>query len=190
MQKPIIQCILAAGESRRMGSVKALIKFQNKSLIQHHLERFDGTSIVVLGCHSEQILRTVNIPNYVKNTHWRNGQFSSVVKILKQVPKNCDAFILPVDHLPIKLSTYRTLADSRIESFSVIQPSNKGQNGHPVLLSEKFIQEILSCDSINSRLDYLIHKLPLGVKFQKEIIDPACYKNLNLPSSLDERISP
>ena len=189
MQKPVIQCILAAGESRRMGSVKALIKFQNKSLIQHHLERFDGTSIVVLGCHSDQILDSVEINEFVKNDHWKNGQFSSIQKVLNQVPKGFDAFVLPVDHLPIKRSTYSSLIDSRVERFSVIQPSRKGENGHPVLLSEKFIQEILNCDSINNRLDHLIHELPLKYKIQKEIMDPACYKNLNLPSSFGERVS-
>ena len=109
------------------------------SLIQHHLEKFGGTSIVVLGCHSEQILNTVDITNHVQNPNWRNGQFSSIRKVLEQVPKGFDAFILP-DHLPIKQCTYRILADSRIENFSVIQPSNEGVNGHPVLLSENLFK--------------------------------------------------
>lgn len=188
MYKPVIQCILAAGESRRMGAIKALINLDGKPLIQHHLEKFDGTSIVVLGCHSEQILNTVDITNHVQNPNWKDGQFSSIRKVLEQVPKGFDAFILPVDHLPIKQCTYRILAASRIENFSVIQPSNEGENGHPVLLSEEFIQNILCNKSVNSRLDHLIHELHSSVKVHKEVIDPACYTNLNTPFNLDERI--
>ena len=90
-------------------------------------------------------------------------------KFLNQVPQGFDAFVLPVDHLPIKRSTYSSLIDSRVERFSVIQPSRQGENGHPVLLSERFIQEILNCDSINNRLDYLIHELPLKYKIQKKL---------------------
>tara|TARA_Y100000589_G_scaffold323676_2_gene358575 strand:+ start:171 stop:746 length:576 start_codon:yes stop_codon:yes gene_type:complete len=188
MQKPVIQCILAAGESRRMGSVKALIELHYKSLLQHHIEGFNGVSIVVLGCHKERILQSVNIENFVYNDHWKNGQFSSIQRVLAEIPKGFDAFILPVDHFPIQSSTYIELMNSRKDEFSVIQPHKNGKNGHPVLLSEKFIQEIIKSNPKNNRLDHLIRQIPVTAKVLKEVEDSACYQDLNLPSSINEEI--
>ena len=188
MQKPIIQCILAAGESRRMGSIKALIKLHSKPLLQHHIEGFSGVSIVVLGCHKERILQSVNIEHFVYNDHWKNGQFSSIQKVLAEIPKGFDAFILPVDHFPIQSSTYGELMNCRNDTFSVIQPHKNGKNGHPVLLSEKFIQEIRESNSKNNRLDHLIHQIPMKAKVLKEVEDFACFQDLNLPSNINEGI--
>ncbi len=186
MYRPVIQCILAAGESRRMGSVKALIDFQNKSLLQHHIDGFDGISITVLGCHKEKILESVSINNKVYNDRWRDGQFSSIQKVLMEVPRGFDAFILPVDHFPIQSTTYRELMNSRNDTFSVVQPSRNGVNGHPVLLSQEFIQEIRGCDPKISRLDHLIHNIPMKAKILKDINDFACFKDLNSPSCMNE----
>ena len=78
--------------------------------------------------------------------------------------------------------------NSRKDNFSVIQPHKNGKNGHPVLLSEKFIQEIRESNPKNNRLDHLIHQIPATARVIKEVQDSACYQDLNLPSSINEGI--
>lgn len=78
--------ILAAGESRRMGTDKALLEFPGgKTLLEDQVSRIKEAGIdniyVVVGCNAEEIKNRhsgLDI-SWAENTNWKDGNFSSIV---------------------------------------------------------------------------------------------------------------
>ena len=64
----IPQLLIAAGESKRMGKPKQLLKWKNYTLIEHQIKNLldtDQNVWVILGAHSEVIIPIIN--NYPIN---------------------------------------------------------------------------------------------------------------------------
>lgn len=83
MENNFAVLILAAGESRRLGKIKQLLKYRGKSLLESMVERALLTNsevVVVLGAHYQQIHQTIK--HYpimvVDNKHWKEGVASSI----------------------------------------------------------------------------------------------------------------
>ena len=74
--------ILSGGESRRMGSPKALLPYQGRPFLEHLLEITKhpkiGVRRVVLGAHAQAIARAIPLEadEIVINTEWEKGQSS------------------------------------------------------------------------------------------------------------------
>lgn len=85
--------ILAAGESKRMGSIKQLLKWRNKSLLEHlidkSLESLASETFVVLGAHAETIADSIsnNAVQTIMNPDWESGMGSSIAVAAKYIEK-------------------------------------------------------------------------------------------------------
>ena len=77
--------IVAAGSASRFGSIKQLLHFNNKTLLQHAIdEAVDagaGSVIVVTGAHADEILKNINHEQVeiVHNENWQRGIASGIV---------------------------------------------------------------------------------------------------------------
>ena len=71
--------ILAAGSSKRLGKPKQLVKFKNKTLLQHSIDVSENLNlserIIVLGANSKKILNEVELKNHklLINSNWQEG---------------------------------------------------------------------------------------------------------------------
>ena len=146
--------ILAAGESKRMGFPKMLLKFNGKTMIEKVLDNVaesDSDSIlVVLGAGREELTDLVRKYDvkYCYNENYRDGMLSSVQCGFKNLPADTEAamvfqgdqpFITPaVINMVIK--TYKT------SGMGIIIPVYKGKRGHPLLLDRKFSDQIYGLD--------------------------------------------
>lgn len=73
--------ILAAGESRRMGSPKQVLNYRGKPLVVHSLDQVPGSCVVlVLGAHMEAILPVLPAKDirWVYNPAWSSGPGCSI----------------------------------------------------------------------------------------------------------------
>lgn len=83
--------ILAAGKSGRLGSPKQLVRFQDKTLIQHAIDTAIATQmkpvIVVLGAYAQKIKTTIvdKKVDIVENSAWECGLSTSVKCGLKEL---------------------------------------------------------------------------------------------------------
>ena len=147
--------ILSGGESRRMGSPKALIPYQGRTFLEHLLNVARHPKIarvlVVLGPHADQIRAAVALDpaNVVINHEWEKGQLSSIqaaLRHLSSVQPQTDGMILfLVDH-PFVTAT---LVGQLVEDFyrsgrPIVIPTFHGKRGHPVIFARMLYGELLA----------------------------------------------
>lgn len=140
--------ILAAGESSRMGSPKALLEFRGETFLDRLIRCFDQSCfpvIVVLGHEPEVIRAGVRSPGramFVLNAQYQLGQLSSLQCGLRAVPADAEGVIFtPVDHPNIEPATVALLIES---GAPVAIPQYMGRHGHPVLIHRQLVPELLA----------------------------------------------
>jgi CTP:molybdopterin cytidylyltransferase MocA len=140
--------ILAAGESSRMGSPKALLEFRGETFLDRLIRCLSthcAPVIVVLGYEPEVIRAGVRAPDnavFVLNPDYQRGQFSSMQCGLRAVPEDAEGVVFtPVDHPNIEPATVARLIDT---AAAVAIPQYIGHHGHPVLFSRRLIPEFLA----------------------------------------------
>ena len=112
--------ILAAGKSSRMSNTpKQLLKWQNRSLLEHTLHHvrnlFKERIILVLGAHHDLITANLdlNSVNTLINPDWKLGISSSIQAGLKALPADATGAIIILSDQPlIKDQHFETLVNT------------------------------------------------------------------------------
>lgn len=140
----IVGIVLAAGESLRMGSPKALLKIGNQTFLHHIVETVSNSAIdrtiVVLGAQAREIQDELGDINaqMVVNERFSEGQLSSILKGLETAERDSPEGIIihPVDHPAVNAEVIRSLISAFRETRSpIVLPVYRGRRGHPVFLS-------------------------------------------------------
>jgi molybdenum cofactor cytidylyltransferase len=146
--------ILSGGESRRMGSPKALIPYRGRTFLQHLLDAACHPKLapvlVVLGPHADQIRKEVPLDpaNVVINQNWKLGQLSSIQAALRHLATNQEIdgiMLFLIDH-PLISSV---LVEQLIAKFyrmgkPIVVPTFQGKRGHPVIFARTLFKELLA----------------------------------------------
>lgn len=144
--------ILAAGESRRMGSPKALVAFRGISFVQHLVNATRharvGVRRIVLGACATEIRGQLGVDAelIVENPDWEQGQLSSIQVGIRSLPEETEGMVLcPVDHPLVSAN----LISSLIHQFDcggklIVVPAFRGQRGHPVIFRASLYGELLA----------------------------------------------
>jgi molybdenum cofactor cytidylyltransferase len=145
---------LSAGQSRRMGTPKALVDFRGKTFLAHLLEAAQHPKIglhrVVLGAHDAEIRRALNLPNeiVVLNPDWQRGQLSSIQAAVRSLSADAlDGILLcPVDHPLVTRSLVASLVDAFYSDANppILVPTFRGRRGHPVIFARSLFPELLA----------------------------------------------
>jgi molybdenum cofactor cytidylyltransferase len=144
--------ILAAGESTRMGTDKALLVYRGQTFLDGIIATLRAAGIerivVVLGHHAAEIERVANLANIevALNADYQRGQTSSLQKGLAALAgQPVDVVVLSlVDHPAVQAETIAKLIIAfRASGAPVVIPTYRDQRGHPVLIGRQLFDELL-----------------------------------------------
>lgn len=180
--------LLAAGESRRMGSPKALLPYDGRSFIEHICNAFLRAGvdelIVVLGAWEDKLRPA--LPSHpalrtVVNPHYTLGQLSSLTRGIGALsPESAAAVVNLVDHPLISTETITALiAAFRADPLPIIIASYQGKRGHPVLFSSQVYAELLAAP-LNKGAKVVVRKDPARVR-EVPLDDPGILADIDTP---------
>jgi molybdenum cofactor cytidylyltransferase len=138
--------ILAAGESRRMGYPKALLKYREETFLDTLIGLFAAYCqhvIVVLGAGADRIRAQAARPaRFVINPNYGRGQTTSLQCGLRAAPPDAEGVLFTlVDHPSVTPETIEALLVGPRPAVRV--PRHNGQRGHPIWFSRALIPEFL-----------------------------------------------
>jgi molybdenum cofactor cytidylyltransferase len=181
--------ILSGGVSRRMGTPKALLRFQNETFLDRLIGLFSAVCdpvIVVVGLHADKIrsgIQSGRTVLFALNPDPDRGMLSSLQCGLALVPPDAAAaMFLPVDHPHLEISTLETLAARfRADRAPVTVPTYAGEHGHPVCIARPLIDELLALPTAAKASD-VIHRHASQTVYV-EVSDPAVVTDIDDPSA-------
>ena len=148
---PTIAILLAAGESSRMGRLKALLPWQGSTLLEHQaaalLEAGADRVVVVLGHRAtelEAILKGKDRVSSTVNPDYLQGKTTSLKTGLRAAAEYEPGviLILNVDQ-PRKPETIRQVLQHHLAGKSLITiPTFNGKGGHPIAIAEGLLPEV------------------------------------------------
>lgn len=177
--------ILAAGESSRMGSPKALLEFRGETFLDRLIRCLSAQCspvIVVVGHEPEMIRAGVRAPAkavFVLNPEYQLGQFSSLQCGLRAVSPEADGVIFtPVDHPNIEPATVTRLMES---GAAIAIPQYLGRHGHPVLVSRALVPELLA-QPADSQARAVFHQHRNEIRYV-DVADPGILDDIDDPEA-------
>lgn len=143
--------LLAAGESKRMGTPKLLLNLGGKTILEHSIDNLLNSKvsevIVVLGHGAEGLLSRINqrTIKIMENSLYRQGMSTSIIAGLCLVDSRARAVMLALADQPL---IPPAVIDRLIEAYEgggrgIAVPVHRGRRGHPVIYSVKYKEELL-----------------------------------------------
>jgi molybdenum cofactor cytidylyltransferase len=150
--KRVIGIVLAAGESRRMGRLKALLPFGKKTVIEQVLQPLLQAELaavmVVLGYRAADIAAVIQqLPvQILHNPDYQHGMTTSIQVALRHITPVADAYLLAlVDQPQISQGLIqRLLATCACTCKGIIIPTYQDKRGHPIVIAARYRQDILA----------------------------------------------
>lgn len=144
--------VLAAGESRRMGSPKMLLPYNGTTVIGQVIENVLAAGVtdtlVITGAERDEIIKAIDrYPvRHGHNDNFRSGMLSSVQCGFAFLPDDCHAaLIMPGDQPMIGAREIKRVIKAWKESGKgIVMPACNGKRGHPLVVDLKYRAEVLS----------------------------------------------
>ncbi|MDT8375022.1 MAG: nucleotidyltransferase family protein [Bacteroidales bacterium] len=177
--------VLAAGESKRMGSPKMLLPWMGMTIIEQVVENVLASdvsgAVLVLGAGSCGIKNITSRYNVVHcyNEQYQSGMLSSVRCGFAALPDDCTAVVvMPGDQPMIEAGEINRVLAARMESGKgIVVPVYRGRRGHPLLIDSRYREEVMSLPE-NEGLRVLAARYP-GDLFEAETDDPSVLRDID-----------
>lgn len=159
--------ILAAGESKRMQSIKQLLPWKNTTLLGNAIEQAmesKGNAVyVVLGANSNKISPTIahyNVP-IIENKNWKNGIGKSIACGVNFLIKNqlkYDAILIMLADQPLINSSYYNLL---IDTYSqqeakIIASETDNKPGVPAIFDAIYFDNLAQLNEDKGAKEILV----------------------------------
>jgi molybdenum cofactor cytidylyltransferase len=182
--------LLAAGESRRMGYPKLLLKIGDETFVA----RLAGAMLtvvarltIVVGAHADRVRPAIPADPRIKvvdNTDWVRGQLSSIKAGIRALPPDASAALIHLtDHPTVKAATFAVVVDAYRQSGKpIVIARHDGHRGHPVLFDRAMFAELL--DAPEDQGARVVVNADASRVVYTEVDDPGILLDLDTPEDL------
>jgi molybdenum cofactor cytidylyltransferase len=199
--------ILAAGESTRMGSDKALLQWPPATVAGSSGKTFLSAAIQSLNAYNDMVIVVVgkNEANLspvifatgaslVRNSAPEQGQFSSLQVGLREVlNRGRDAAMVTlVGRPPVNAETLELLLETFVscsDNIWAVVPEYQGSRGHPIILGREMIEVFLRAPATASADDLQDQDQYQGHTEYAAVNDPFVTWNVDTPQEYEMLLS-
>ena len=193
----VVAILLAAGQSSRMGSLKAILPWRGVTLIEHQIRCLIDSGVhhvvVVLGHEAnllKPIVESVDGASWVVNHDYSAGKTTSIKAGLNHITASCisQIVLLSVDQ-PRRPDTVRRLLQRHTSSCNMITiPTYQGKGGHPIVLSASVLSEVSKIKEETQGLLAVVRR-HADETDRFEIDDPSLIWDLNTPEQYRQALA-
>jgi CTP:molybdopterin cytidylyltransferase MocA len=147
----VVAIVLAAGEGRRMGGPKALLRIEGETCLARCVRGLRRPRVervvAVLGCDASRVRReagAMEAAEVVVNDRWRDGMLGSVHVGLESASEADAVLLHPVDSPFLEAATVDAVLDALEAGARVAVPSHGHRRGHPAGFARAVIPALLS----------------------------------------------
>ena len=205
----IAALLLAAGESSRMGELKALLPWQGKTLLERQVAALESAgvsrTIVVLGHQSEKLEPPLSNRAgvlCVYNPDYRQGKTTSIKAGLRGLRQSQDCstgafqedaiLVLNVDQ-PRSSDIIRRIMELHLQTGTsgrtclITIPTYRGKGGHPMVLSTSLIDELLNISEDTLGIKAIVRRHEEETQ-RVEMDSPELLLDLNTPQDYQKAL--
>ena len=180
--------LLAAGESTRMGRLKALLPWRGMTLFQSQLAAMAGLSplLVVLGHRSDELRALLPAgAQTVPNARYREGKSTSIVAGIAALPPEVEAAIVVAVDQPTEPAILYALAEAyTAEKPAILLPSVNRRRGHPTLFDRSVFADLLAISEEREGLREVMTRHEATIRYVN--VDSELVRaNLNAPEEYE-----
>ncbi|MCU0458461.1 MAG: nucleotidyltransferase family protein [Bacteroidales bacterium] len=187
--------VLAAGESRRMGSPKMLLPYNDVTIIEQVIRNLTAANVdrvvVVVGANREEIMKVTRRYDvfHCYNEDYKSGMLSSVRCGFNSLPDGClAALIMPGDQPMTGPGEINRVISSFLESDrGLVMAACNGKRGHPLIVDMKYLEEVLSLPE-EEGLRALAERHPDDV-LESDTDDPSVLRDIDTQEDYMNEIS-
>jgi molybdenum cofactor cytidylyltransferase len=179
--------VLAAGESRRMGTQKLLLPFGEATVVEAVVRTALASSVdralAVLGADRKAVrakLEPYGV-DFAVNEDFAMGMLSSVQAGFKALPAGAEAAVVMLGDQPFLPAR---VVDTVINAYreggkGIVVPAFRGRRGHPVLIDLVYRDEVLGLDPAEG-LRQLMRAHPDDI-FEADVEDANILRDMDVP---------
>ncbi|MBU0505007.1 MAG: nucleotidyltransferase family protein [bacterium] len=153
--------LLAAGESKRFGSHKLSYVYKGKPLVQHALDTLSSvsaiTEIKVVVNNTKPYALSPEPYALIVNSDYKQGMGTSLREGVRACSDNTDAYLIALADMPhVQKETVEALiTEYHKGNCEILIPKYKEQKGHPIIMSARFKEELLSLNQDKGARDVI-----------------------------------
>ena len=183
--------LLAAGESTRMGRLKALLPWQGATLIEYQVASLldAGVSqlVVVVGHRGDEvgapIVGRAGVTT-VENPDYRQGKTTTIKVGLRAISPDAAAILVLAVDQPRPRDILRTVIEAHLARSPLItSPVYDGRGGHPMIFDVELLPELAAITEESEGLREVTRRHASDI-YKLELDDPVVRVDVNTPEDL------